>query len=92
MEYLFIFLAVAGTGIAWLWLHQRRQRVRIQSVNGFRDSLRRISSHAVTVGVDPTSDARTPLVRPGRRRLEPLDPMRREAARRRLEARRAVRS
>jgi hypothetical protein len=90
--YLAIFLVVAGGGIASLWLYQRRQRSHFQSVDGFRTSLERISTHEV---VSPSSPAvRRPVsVRStGRRRPEPLDPERREAARKRLERRRAARA
>lgn len=91
MEYLIIFLLVAGGGIALLWAHQRRQRTRLDSVDGFRESLLRISSH--TLPTDSTPERETPPRPAGApRRLAPLDPARREAARRRLEARRVIRS
>lgn len=93
MTYLIIFLLVAGAGIGALWLYQKRQRVRYESVDGFRESLLRISSHPIAV---PGSSAPEPQA-PSRpvvdsRRAVPMDPARREAARRRLEARRAIRT
>jgi hypothetical protein len=42
--YLLIMVLVAGAGIARLWLLQRRQRALLQTVDGFRESLERISA------------------------------------------------
>ncbi|HEV3473291.1 MAG TPA: hypothetical protein VG408_08835 [Actinomycetota bacterium] len=90
MTYLVIFIVVAGAGILALWIHQRRQRSHLGSVDGFRASLERISSSDIVV---PAKQVTRPTsVRPKGSRLEPLDPVRREAARRRLEARRAIRA
>ena len=91
MIYLAIFVIVAMAGICALWINQNRQRRHLHSVDGFRSSLERVSSHDIEI----------PRPRPERRdvaravrvrqRPEPLDPARREAARRRLERRRAAR-
>ena len=91
MVYLGIFLLVAVAGIVALWWSQRRQRMHLQSVNGFRTSLERISSHHVVIPTGPSALRIEPATRPrdGRRR-EPLDPERREAAKRRLARRRAA--
>ncbi len=90
MTYLVIFMVVAGVGILSLWIHQRRQRSHLGSVDGFRKSLERISSGDIVVADDP--EAHEGSARRRTSRLEPLDPARREAARRRLEARRAIRA
>lgn len=91
MVYLGIFLLVAVAGIIALWWSQRRQRMHLQSVHGFRSSLERISTHHVAIPTD-ASDRRAEVVtqiRQGGGR-EPLDPERREAAKRRLASRRAA--
>ena len=90
MIYLGIFLLAAAGGIMALWWSQRRQRMHLQSVDGFRTSLERISTHHVAI---PTAlrERRTAPRPGGRRRPEPLDPARREAAKRRLAHRRAAR-
>jgi hypothetical protein len=89
--YLAIFLAAACTGIAALWLHQRRQRMHLRSVDGFRSSLERISTHEIAnVGL---RTVRKTVSSPGAtRRPEPLDPARRAAAKRSIERRRAARA
>ncbi|MEA2452840.1 MAG: hypothetical protein QOG04_1550 [Actinomycetota bacterium] len=91
MIYLTIFLAVAGAGIGILWLHQRRQRSHLHSVNGFRSDLERITAHQIVLpDARPTRQRAVPSKPGGKLRPEPLDPERREAARRRLERRRAA--
>ena len=90
MTYLVIFVFVAVAGIGALWIYQRRQRSHLGSVDGFRESLKKISARDIVV--PDTDEDRPTYVRPNGRRLEPLDPARREAARRRLEARRAIRA
>jgi hypothetical protein len=89
--YLVIFVVVAGGGIGSLWLYQRRERKQLNSVDSFCASLERISTHKI---VTPVRIDRGPSrARPGGSRgPEPLDPARREAARRRLERRRAARA
>lgn len=102
MIYLVIMFLVAATGLASLWVQQRRERAHLGSVDGFKDSLERLSA--------------APLVRPRRRSASPpraaaparrrspsaghpsgrrtsgrhssLDPARRAAARKRIDARR----
>lgn len=89
--YLVIFLVAAGAGIGSLWLYQRRLRKVLDSVDGFRSSLQRISNHQIVIP-EQRVERRTVGARPGgSRRPEPLDPARREAAMRRLERRRAAR-
>lgn len=90
MTYLVIFMIVAGAGIAGLWIHQRRQRSHLGSVNGFRESLERITARDIVIPEEHADHPTTP--RGAGHHLEPLDPARREAARRRLEARRAIRA
>ena len=90
MTYLVVFMLVAGAGILSLWIHQRRQRTHLGSVDGFRKSLEKISARAIVISDEPKAH---PVGAPERAsRLEPLDPARREAARRRIEARRVIRA
>jgi hypothetical protein len=81
--YLVILVLVAAFGIFRLWLYQRRQTVRMTSIKGFQDGLRAISPET-EVPIQPTQ-ARVPAA-------QKLDPDRREAARRRIEARRRARA
>jgi hypothetical protein len=93
VTYLIIFLLVAAAGIGSLYFHQRRQRAHLDSVDGFRESLLKISSHRIAVPEGDGPESHAPMhddESPNGRM--PLDPARREAARRRLEARRAIRS
>jgi hypothetical protein len=84
---------VAGAGIMRLWLLQRRQRSHLETVDGFRTSLERISeqTRARPVGVRRAGPNR-PSGAPRRPRPAPrggaIDPARRAAAKRRIEARR----
>ena len=94
MTYLVIMVVVAAAGIATLWVQQHRQRAHLTSVDDFRSSLERISAQT-----DPRvrgERVRGPRSRPSTRpvpgRVTPLDPARREAAKRRLDARRAARA
>jgi hypothetical protein len=87
--YLAIFVLSACAGIGALWLYQRRQRMHLDSVDGFRSSLERISTGKIVVPRNRGAASERPG---GPRRPEPLDPARREAARRRLERRRATRA
>ena len=92
MIYLAMFLAIALAGIGALWVYQRRARAHLSSVDGFRSSLERVSRGPTPLA--RVSGAMPETRREGRgpARLEPLDPARREAARRRLEQRRAARA
>jgi hypothetical protein len=88
--YLAIMVLVAGAGIARLWLQQRRENARMNSVDGFRDSLQKISSGPAnrrrTAG--PRTQRPAPAIHAPRTQM---DPARREAAKRRIEARRRAR-
>jgi cell division protein FtsN len=91
--YLLIMLAVAVVGIGSLLFQQRRQRAHLETVEGFQESLKAISPDAAP---GPFRAARVSR-RPARRDKVPgrpvtLDPARRDAARRRLEARRRAQS
>ena len=90
MTYLIIFLVAASAGIGSLWFYQRRQRKVLDSVDGFRSSLQRISNHEIVIPAQRVERSFRPSTG-GSRRPEPLDPARREAAMRRLERRRAAR-
>lgn len=85
MAYLVIMFFVAAVGLGILWFTQVRQRAHLDTVNGFKDSLERLSS-----GSQGPSNRSAEASRPSRSRHAPapLDPARREAAKRRLEARR----
>jgi hypothetical protein len=87
--YLVIIVVIAGAGIGRLWWIQRRHTTSLQTVDGFRSSLERLSAqqggptdHAAA---RPSAGPDDPVSDPY---LEPLDPERRAAAKRRLEARR----
>ena len=92
MLYLAIFLVVAMSGIGALWVYQRRQRAHLNSVDGFRSSLERVSQGPALRPRVSRVAPQTPRKTDGRPSLQPLDPVRREAARRRLEQRRAARA
>ncbi len=89
MVYVVIMLLVAGAGIGSLWVQQRRQRAHLQTSESFKMSLEKIAPHAQP---GPFQRAMRSGRRPSGRghvgRPVPLDPERREAARRRVEARR----
>ena len=98
MTYLVIMFLLAGAGILRLWLQQRRERSHKDSVDGFRAGLQAISSPSPTPQLSsrPAGAFRSASDRPSTRRAPAtksaaslsLDPARREAAKRRLEARR----
>ncbi|MDQ3916578.1 MAG: hypothetical protein M3323_14810 [Actinomycetota bacterium] len=97
MIYLVIMFLVAGTGLATLWIQQRRERAHLETVDGFRDSLERLSAAPrVRPRRRPLSKTRTaspaprrsPAAGPRGGRHAPLDPARRAAARKRIEERR----
>ncbi len=95
MSYLIFMALLAAAAIARLWFQQRKVHSHQQTVDGFQMALTKISednpigrrSRRGTISVS------SPSARP-RPRLErrPLDPARREAAKRRLEARRRARA
>ena len=104
MIYLVIMFLVAGTGLATLWVQQRRARAHLETVDGFRSSLEKLSDMPVARprrrapaparGAVPRRTAATPAVRRGApaghrsSRRSTMDPARRAAARKRIEARR----
>ncbi|MGH2809142.1 MAG: hypothetical protein ACRDKT_17900 [Actinomycetota bacterium] len=89
MIYLVILLAVAGVGIGSLWVQQRRQRAHLDTVEGFRASLEKIAPYAAPGPFRRAAqEGRRPMSKRAPGRAVPLDPARREAARRRVEARR----
>ena len=92
MLYLAIFMISAVAGIGYLGLYQRRQRRHLESVDGFRSSLEKISTHEIAIPAQRIERSSISTRPGGPRRPEPLDPARREAARRRLERRRATRA
>jgi hypothetical protein len=94
--YLVVMVLVAGAGITRLWLMQRRQRAHLETVDGFRLSLERISeqTRARPAGARrmqgrPAGGANRP--RPVTRSSS-IPPARRAAAKRRIEARRRARA
>lgn len=101
MTYLVIMVLLAGAGIFRLWLQQRRERSHLDSVDGFKAGLEAISTPTPRPTRVPAATARPRSERPMRAaapatnsapststRTTSLDPARREAAKRRLEARR----
>lgn len=101
MIYLVIMFLVAGTGLASLWVQQRRTRAHLETVDGFRSSLEALSTApvvrarrrrppAASRSVAPRRAASSPARRaaPHRSSRDSLDPSRRAAARKRIEARR----
>lgn len=96
MVYLIVLALVASVAIGRLWLLQHRQRAHIQTVDGFRASLARLSDAGRPgFGHHEPSPKRRPATRvrtSGPARPAPLDPTRREAAKRRIAARRASRA
>ena len=96
MVYLIILVLVAGAGIGRLWWIQRKHETSLQTVDGFRSSLERLSEAPTTSGTHrpmspprPRASAMEDLDDPSLASYrEPLDPERRAAAKRRLEARR----
>ena len=104
MIYLVILVLAASVSIGRLWMMQRRQRAHLQTVDGFRSSLQRLSEPATLAPIRPRQPARRKMAVPrdpaprriatprmAHRRPEKLDPARRAAAKRRIEARRAAR-
>lgn len=86
---------VAAILLANLWWKQRRERAHLMSVEGFQQSLKAISPEAKPGpfkkhGKKPVSAKRRPVPQARRSNGRPvrLDPKRRAAARKRLEARR----
>ena len=102
MIYLVIMFLVAGTGLATLWVQQRRERAHLETVDGFRSSLERLShapvvrrrrrpAAAARAGAPRRAAVTTPARRGApahRSSRHSLDPARRAAARKRIEARR----
>lgn len=84
MIYLAIMFVVAAVGMTVLWVQQRRERSHLETVESFQSSMEKISPEA---GSRPASP-RKPVRRGSPAEANRLDPARREAARRRLEARR----
>jgi hypothetical protein len=87
--YLVIIVLVAAAGIGRLWLVQRRHATSLQTVDGFRSSLERLSGQAA---LPPEPGMRRSPAPPEDQGSDPyratLSPERRAAAKRRLEARR----
>ena len=95
MAYLLIIVVVATVGILRLWLQQRRLvKAEWRSVNGYRTTLERVSAHPAPrlSGAEQRTAIRRNMApatgSPGPRGVTPMDPARREAAKRRIEARR----
>ncbi|MGH2751296.1 MAG: hypothetical protein ACRDK3_10585 [Actinomycetota bacterium] len=100
MIYLVILVLAASVSIGRLWMLQRRQRSHLQTVDGFRAGWQALSEP-----VNPAPERAPARRRPRRsevprrkatpravhRRTEALDPARRAAAKRRIQARRAAR-
>ncbi|MEA2460821.1 MAG: hypothetical protein QOH90_998 [Actinomycetota bacterium] len=88
MIYLSLIVALATAGIARLWMQQRRQRARMFSVTEFRSGLEKMSESDF---VGKSSTPRPPTRRRTGETPQPLDPVRRAAAKQRIEERRRQR-
>jgi hypothetical protein len=103
MTYLVIMVLLAGAGIFRLWLQQRRERSHLDTVDGFKAGLEAISTPTPRPSRVTPAPGRSRSERPMRTAAPAtisasnrsisagstsLDPARREAAKRRLEARR----
>ncbi len=98
--YLIIMFSVAAVGIASLWVQQKRERSHLESSERFLASLQKISPEVPPVrraarkrpvarsAARHRSARRSPRRAPAR--AVAMDPRRREAARRRVEARRGA--
>jgi len=98
MPYLIIMAVVAAIGVVRLYLQHRRENVSVHEVDGFLDTLEAIAAPTAAPARPVPSRGRRPKPRhPGpaagpRSFATELDPERRAAARRRIEARRASRN
>jgi hypothetical protein len=92
--YLIIMVVVAGLGIGRLWLMQRKHATTLQTVDGFRSSLECLSDQPAAPPrqsslSQPSAASQFEPDDPSLSAYrQPLDPERRAAAKRRLEARR----
>jgi hypothetical protein len=100
LTYLFILMAVAAAGLTRLWLVDRaRRRSRYVDVDSYKQTLERITSGSSIAPARSRGKGRHSMGRSTDARersrsgasVETLDPARREAARRRIEARRRTR-
>lgn len=87
MVYLVILVLAASVAIGRLWLMQRRQRSHLQTVEGFRSGLERLAEPSTPVPGPRRTTGRVAAPTSNGRTLE-LDPARRAAAKKRIEARR----
>ncbi|CAN5722363.1 hypothetical protein BH24ACT26_BH24ACT26_20000 [soil metagenome] len=106
MLYLAILVLVALAGCGRLWLQHRRDlRNTRYDIHRLKSILERVTARSLPTGVRPPIPARSTrppsshVLRHGHSRArrpdpwaEPLEPSRREAAKRRIEARRAARA
>lgn len=89
MTYLIFLVLLASAGIIRLWISQRRAQAHLSSVSNFQASLERISTDPPRIArAHPNHSIRPP----SRRGHAPLDPERRAAAKRRIQARRRAMS
>lgn len=95
MSYLIFMVLLAAAAIARLWMQQRKEQSHHKTVKGFQTALANISDpHPYARSPRKGAPAARPSVARARsgRQVQPLDPARREAAKRRLEARRRARA
>jgi hypothetical protein len=86
VTYLLVMAVAAAAGVLTLWTQQRRKRAHLDTVEDFKHGLKCLSRHTRPQGPGYSRRPKTPHLTPAH--LAPLDPKRRAAARRRLEARR----
>ncbi len=85
MVYLGVMVFAAAVGILILWQQQRKDRAHLETVEVFRTSLESLKRH--TRPNSPVANRRPPTAPLTPSHLAPLDPKRRAAAKRRLDAR-----
>lgn len=89
MTYLIFLVVLASAAIFRLWITQRRAQAHLSTVHTFQDSLEKISTRPARSSRSiPTHSLRPP----SRRGHRVLEPERRAAAKRRIEARRRAMS
>ncbi|MGI8774530.1 MAG: hypothetical protein ACR2KQ_05890 [Actinomycetota bacterium] len=89
MTYLIFLVVLASAAILRLWIAQRRAQAHLSTVHNFQDSLEKISVRPVRLPRSVPSHGMRP---PSRRGHAALEPERRAAAKRRIEARRRAMS
>jgi hypothetical protein len=91
VSYLVILVAVAALGIARLVIMHRREQARLTTIDGFRSSLAAIEAQTDPRAMRAANGGGRGRQPSGSAATQQLDPARRAAAKRRIEARRKFR-